>query len=116
MTEKNKFKREIDYPKDFEFKYISGAFGGFLQNDKFVMTFFNDVPDIPDFEMIEILEDGSPISKLGPDKKMNGSRKKIIGGFMMDREVALALYKWLDISIKEYDKSKSSSSVTTLKK
>lgn len=101
MKQNETTKRTLEYPENYEFKQISGAFGGFAHNGKFYINFVNDVPGTPEFEMVEVLEDGKSNITFGPEESFNILRRKVVAGFVLDQEFLLSLYKWLEKSITE---------------
>lgn len=96
---------KIKYHKAYDYKnsFATGVYGGITVNGMINANFFTDRGALPEYQQIEVNEQGQQI---GPamEQKDSDLVREVQFGALMDVQTARVIVGWLQTKIEEYDK------------
>ena len=90
-------------PEDYKIYPVNGLYGGITGRGDFVGHFFLERHELPDEEILPIMEDGT-LGKVGkePEEELKATRDLKVG-IVINREQAVSVANWIIERVKAYE-------------
>lgn len=111
MAELNTIKFKYIFSKDYNPKYINGAYGGITGKGEIAVHFYLERPALPNSQTHNLTKDGklSDNPEFEPADLMKSMIRFVDTGIVMDLRTAKDIAQWLDDKIKMLEKLASES-------